>query len=172
MVRMEFIVALNKGKNQSAYMILVAYDYLRAAKLLWLQPNLQNVAMVNGVIAIEIILKSFAALPVDNVRKGTISEQYEIKGKKLHLLTELKDEIDPLLYKELRFDKHEYWFETYNDLFVKSRYPYEEGSRGGYTEIPIKVGIEMFGATIDWYKRSGNKHPWVTAYPDVPGGNL
>ncbi|NOQ78395.1 MAG: hypothetical protein GQ546_03235 [Gammaproteobacteria bacterium] len=69
------------SKNQSPYMLESAFDYLRAAKILWRQPNLGGLAVVNSSIAIEIILKSFIAQPSENKRKGTVSEQYEIKEK-------------------------------------------------------------------------------------------
>ncbi|MFQ2749402.1 hypothetical protein [Aeromonas caviae] len=62
------------GRNQSAYMLETASDYLRAAKVIWLQPNLQSVAMVNAAIAIEIILKSFLSQPTNNMRKGTVGD--------------------------------------------------------------------------------------------------
>jgi len=160
------------SKNQSPYMLESASDYLRAAKLLWEQPNLCNVAMVNAAIAIEIILKSFSAEPADNKWKGTIVEQYEIKGKRLHLFTELAARIDPVIYRDLGFNNHDYWFQQYDNLFIKARYPYEPDSRSGHTEIPIKVGIEMFKATIRWYKDTGNTDLWVKRYPDVTGGGL
>ena len=163
---------MHMSNHQSPYMLESASDYLRAARLLWNQPNLRGVAIVNAAIAIEIILKSFTATPAENKRKGTISEQYEIKGKRLHKLTDLAKAIEPELYKSLGFDKHEYWFYQYDSLFVKARYPYEPSANGGYTEIPISIGIEMFRATIAWYKESDNKDPWVLLYPEVSGGGL
>ncbi|MEH6628395.1 MAG: hypothetical protein V7739_18295 [Motiliproteus sp.] len=160
------------SRNQSPYMLETASDYLRAAKLLWGQPNLGGVAMINAAIAIEIILKSFIAEPTDNKRKGTVGEQYELKGKRLHLLTDLAKQVDPVIYRELGFHNHEYWFEKYDNLFVQARYPYEPTARSGYTEIPIKTGIEMFRSTIEWYKKTGNVDPWVKVYPEVSGGGL
>ncbi|WP_240222673.1 hypothetical protein [Rheinheimera hassiensis] len=158
------------SKNQSPYMLESASEYLRAAAVLWGQPNLCGVAMVNAAIAIEIILKSFTAEPADNLRKGTVGEQYN--GKRQHLLTKIAKEIDPEIYRELGFHNHDYWFKQYDDLFVKARYPYEPDARGGLTEIPIKVGIEMFRATIEWYKKTGNPDQWVKHYPEVAGGGL
>ena len=153
-------------------MLESASNYLRAARLLWSQPNLSGVAVVNAAIAIEIILKSFIAQPSENNRKGTVAEQYEINGKRLHKLTDLAKAIEPELYKSLGFNKHEYWFAKYDNLFVKARYPYEPSANGGHTEIPISVGIEMFRATIAWYKETENKDPWVLLYPEVSGGGL
>ncbi|WP_406610729.1 hypothetical protein [Agarivorans sp. JK6] len=160
------------NKNQSPYMLEAASDYLRAAKLLWNEPNLGGVAVVNAGIAMEIILKSFIAEPVENNRRNTVGEQYEIKGKKLHLLTELAKKIDPELYRKLGFNRHELWLEKFNNLFVESRYPYEEQSRKGYSEAAIYIGIEMFKETIKWYKETGNEDPWVQEYPNVAGGGL
>lgn len=157
---------------QSPYMLESASDYLRAAKLLWNQPNLCGVAIVNAAIAIEIILKSFIAQPLDNNRIGTIGEQYEIKGKRIHKLTEIARQIDPELYKLLGFDKYDYWFEKYDNLFIQQRYPYESSANGGYTAIPISIGIKMFLSTIEWYKNTDNKDPWVSMYPEVAGGGL
>ena len=161
------------SKNQSPYMLETASDYLRAANYLWEQPNLGGVAMVNAAIAIEIILKSFIAEPTDNIRKGTVGEQYEIERKKrLHLFTDLAKQIDPVIYRELGFQKHEDWFGKYDNLFVKARYPYESTARSGYTKTPIKIGIEMFRSTIEWYKKTNNNDPWVKIYPEVAGGCL
>lgn len=160
------------SKNQSPYMLEIASDYLRAAKLLLGQPNLGGVAMINAAIAIEIILKSFTAKPTENKRKDTVAEQYEISGKKLHLLTDLAKQIDPVIYRELGFHNHECLLKKYDSLFVQARYPYEPTARTDYTEIPIQIGIEMFRATIEWYKRTNNNDPWVRIYPEVAGGGL
>ncbi|MEE8056482.1 MAG: hypothetical protein V3T17_01415 [Pseudomonadales bacterium] len=159
-------------KYQSPYMLESASDYLRAAKILWSQPNLGGVAVMNSAIAIEIILKSFIAKPSENNRKGTISEQYKIKGTKLHTLPELAKSIDLEIYQKLGFHQYECWFEKFSNLFVQSRYPYEPTSRGGYSEVPIQVGVEMFNSTISWYKETGNTDPWVKMYPEVAGGGL
>lgn len=153
-------------------MLETATDYLRAAKVLWGQPNLGGVAVVNAAIAIEIILKSFIATVSDNSRKGGVAEQYEILGKRLHTLTELAERIDTGIYNKLGFFKYEECFKKYNNLFVESRYPYEQTSRSGYSEIPIKVGGEMFRSTMNWYKETGNKDPWVVMYPEVAGGGI
>ncbi|GIU04821.1 MULTISPECIES: hypothetical protein [unclassified Shewanella] len=160
------------SNHQSPYMLETASDYLRAAKVLWKEPNLGLVAVVNAAIAIEIILKSFIAQPSENDRKGTISEQYEIKGKRLHTLTDLAKAIDSDLYNKLGFHRHEYWFQKFDNLFVQSRYPYEPTSSGGYSDTPIQIGIEMFRSTINWYKQTENPDPWVIMYPDVAGGGL
>ncbi len=128
--------------------------------------------MVNAAIAIEIILKSFVAKPFENDRKGTVAEQYEVKEKRLHKLTDLAKAIDPDVYKSLGFHKHEYWFEKYDNLFVKARYPYEPSSNNGYTEIPISIGVEIFRAIIAWHKETENNDPWVVLYPEVAGGSL
>lgn len=160
------------SNNQSAYMLETASNYLRAARLLWNQPNLSRVAVVNAALAIEIILKSFIAQPSNNSRKGTVAEQYEIKSKRLHTLTALARAIEPQLYEKLGFEKYDYWFKEFDNLFVESRYPYEQSSNVGLSDIPIHIGINMFRSTIAWYKESGNPDPWVVMYPDVVGGGL
>ncbi|MFM4718337.1 MULTISPECIES: hypothetical protein [Aeromonas] len=157
------------GRNQSAYMLETASDYLRAAKVIWLQPNLQSVAMVNAAIAIEIILKSFLSQPTNNMRKGTVGEQYEIK-QKVHLFNDIAARIDRDIYDKLNFSRYCSFFEKNKALFVESRYPYEPSSRGGFNDEAIHVGIEIFNATMRWYKETGNEDPWVKAYPDVAGG--
>lgn len=160
------------SNNQSPYMLETASNYLRGARVLWGQPNLSGVAVVNAALAIEIILKSFLATATENNRKGGVSEQYEIIGKRIHKLTELAKLIDSELYENLGFVKHEECFKKYNNFFVESRYPYETDSSGGCSEAPIKVGIEMFRATINWYKETGNHDPWVAMYPEVAGGGI
>ncbi|MFM5878862.1 hypothetical protein ACET7V_05295 [Aeromonas sanarellii] len=160
------------GRNQSAYMLEAAFDYLRAAKVLWLQENLKRVAMVNAAIAIEIMLKSFIAQPVENERGGTVGEQYEITGKRLHSLVELAGEIDSEIYCKLNFGIYEGFFDKYKELFIEARYPYEPGSRVGFNDEPIDVGIAIFKAIMKWYKETGNSDPWVLTYPEVVGGQL
>ncbi|WP_347362582.1 hypothetical protein [Vibrio vulnificus] len=156
--------------NQSPYMVESAYNYLRAAKLLWREPNLGTVAVVNASIGLEILLKSFIAEPVDNSRKGTTSEQYEINGKRLHKLTDLAKQIAPDTYQSLRLQRYERWFEKFDNLFIEARYPYEPSSRGSYSEVPISVGIEILGEVINWYKNSESTDSWIVSYPNVPGG--
>jgi hypothetical protein len=156
---------------QSPYMLETASDYLRAAKLLWAQPNLSGVAMVNAAIAIEIILKSFTATPVNNGRNGTVSEQYEPRRRRLHLLSELAKQIDPVIYQELGFPSYED-LSKYDNIFVTTRYPYEATARSGYTEVPILIGVEMFRTTMKWYKKTGCDDYWVTIYPEVAGGGV
>lgn len=158
--------------NQSPYMVESAYNYLRAAKLLWREPNLGTVAVVNAAIGLEILLKSFIAEPVENPRKATESEQYEINGKRLHKLTDLSKRIDQDVYQYLRLQRHEHWFEKFDNLFVEARYPYEVTSRGTYSEVPISVGIEILNDVIQWYKTSGSSDSWINSYPYVPGGGL
>ncbi|ODX70630.1 hypothetical protein [Vibrio parahaemolyticus] len=158
--------------NQSPYMVESAYNYLRAAKVLWREPNLGTVAIVNAAIGLEILLKSFIAEPVENSRKGTESEQYEINGKRLHKLTDLAKQIDPDIYQSLRLQRHERWFERFDNLFVEARYPYEPSSRAGYSEVPISIGIEILNDVINWYKYSGSPDSWIVNYPSVPGGGL
>lgn len=160
------------GRNQSAYMLEAAFDYLRAAKVLWLQENLKRVAMVNAAIAIEIMLKSFIAQPVKNEQAGTVGEQYVITGKGLHSLVKIAGKIDSEIYFKLNLGVYECFFNKYEKLFVEARYPYEPGSRVGFNEEPIDVGIAIFKATIKWYKETGNDDPWILKYPDVVGGQL
>lgn len=142
------------SRNKSPYMLETAFRYLHAANFLWERGNLGNVAMVNAAIAIEIILKSFLAIPKRNSLEGTVAEQYEVKGSGFHSLTKLSEMIDRELYKELGFEKYDFWFKEYDNLFVQARYPYEPNSRGGYSDIPIKVGVEIFRVTIGWYKKT------------------
>lgn len=159
------------SKNQSPYMLEAAGNYVRAAQILWRQPNMGKVAVVNAAIGIEIMLKSFIAVPVDNHRKDSVSEQYELK-QRVHGLHELYKSVDSELAKKLRFTCHEEWFNKYDLVFVTDRYPYETNSNAGYTQTLIDVSLQMFRAMINWYKESGNPDPWVIEYPNVAGGGL
>jgi hypothetical protein len=62
-------------------MLEAAGNYIRASQILWHQPNMGKVAIVNSAIGIEIMLKSFIASPVENHRKNTVGEQYVLKKK-------------------------------------------------------------------------------------------
>ena len=158
------------SKNQSPYMLEVASDYIRASKLLWGQPNLQNVAVVNASIAIEIILKSFLAEPYENDKLGTLAQQYKMTRSRIHLFSDLVDEIEPQLCCKLKFSKYIDWFKENDRLFIKSRYPYEPACSGTYNDTPLVVATEMFREVINWYKETDNDDPWVVLYPNVAGG--
>ncbi|OCP57363.1 hypothetical protein AKH04_11275 [Vibrio parahaemolyticus] len=158
------------SKNQSPYMLEVSSDYIRASKLLWGQPNLQNVAIVNASIAIEIILKSFLAEPYENDSLGTLAQQYKMTRSRVHLFSDLVDEIEPQLCRKLKFSKYIDWFKENDRLFIKSRYPYEPACSGSYNDTPLVVATEMFREVINWYKETGNDDPWVVLYPNVAGG--
>lgn len=160
------------SKNQSPYMLEVASDYIRASKLLWGQPNLQNIAIVNASIAIEVILKSFLAEPVENDKFGTLAQQYRMTRSRVHLFSDLVAEIDPQLCRKLKLCKHSNWFKENDRLFLESRYPYEPACSGTYNDNSLVIAIEMFREVIDWYKETGNDDPWVVLYPAVAGGSI
>lgn len=159
------------SKNQSPYMLEAAGNYVRAAQILWQHPNMGKVATVNAAIGIEIMLKSFIATPVENDRKNTVSQQYEINSR-FHGLFELYKLIDSNLAKKLRLNKYEEWFKQYKQAFIESRYPYEVASSLGYSQTLIDVSLQIFRAMIEWYKETGNPDPWVIEYPNVSGGGL
>ena len=161
-------MSIRRSDLQSPYMIESAHDYIRAARLLWNQPNLCSVSVVNAAIGLEIILKSFVAQPSQNERMGTISEQYEINGKRFHKLTDLAKKIDESVYKKLRLDQYEHWFESFDNLFIEARYPYEPEARTSYSEVPITIGEGLLSKVIQWYKESGSTDPWIKEYPNVP----
>ena len=159
------------SKNQSPYMLEAAGNYVRAAQILWQHPNMSKVATVNAAIGIEIMLKSFIATPVENDRKGTVSQQYKINGR-THGLFDLYELIDSNLARKLLLNKHEEWFRKYNMEFIGSRYPYEATSSIGYSKTLIDVSLQIFRAMIEWYKETDNPDPWVIEYPNVSGGDL
>jgi hypothetical protein len=152
-------------------MLEAAGNYIRASQILWHQPNMGKVAIVNSAIGIEIMLKSFIASPVENHRKNTVGEQYKLK-KRSHRLLNLYKDVDPSIARKLRLDTHEEWFRKYDQVFEKDRYPYEANSNIGCSQTLIDIGLLMFRAMITWYKESGNQDPWVLKYPNVAGGGL
>lgn len=163
--------SLGTCKNQSPWMLESASNYLRAATFLERQANLGSVAMVNSAIAIEIILKSFSAEVVRNMRIGTIGEQYKINGR-LHSLYSLSEKIDRETYNALGFERFKETFIKYDSVFMTARYPYEANAHTGFNSALTQVGIEIFNETIGWYKRTGNADQWVQDYPNVTGGAL
>lgn len=152
-------------------MLEAAGNYIRASQLLWHQPNMGKVAIVNSAIGIEIMLKSFIASPVENDRKNTVGEQYELK-QRIHGLLDLYRAIDPSIARKLRLNTHEEWFKKYDQVFVKDRYPYEPTSNLGCSQTLIDTGLQMFRVMIAWYKETGIQDPWVLEYPNVAGGGL
>ena len=162
--------------HQAPFMIETAYYYLRAAKILWREQNMQQVSLINASIGVEILLKSFQSKPFDNTDKGTISEKYNFptkaKPEQRHSLKFLAEEIDPTLYKKFNIESHKNTLAQHDKYFVSSRYSYEPTAMQSYDSSLIDAGIEIFQEVIVWYKEANSCDPWIINYPDIPGGEL
>lgn len=89
------------------WMIETGYKYAKVASLAWAEGNLGSESEVNAALAVEILLKSLLAEPVENELTGTAAEQFKITGKNPgHNLFELYKAIPADLRSKLGLVRH------------------------------------------------------------------
>ena len=128
----------------------VADQFFDAAELLWAQPPGSGVvvpAIINSVLAIELYFKSLTAYSVikniedygNGVSGGIVTVEREKSGKTGHELTDLFDAMEDWIKDELEnkflgssiynsTSKFRGCLSTYDSVFVKVRYVYEDSS--------------------------------------------
>jgi hypothetical protein len=153
------------------WMVQTAYEYLKAARLLWMN-NLSVPSSVSAAIGVEILLKSF--LVEINGESGGLGEQYLFNNKKYqirnsgHNLLDLFNAIPDNIKTELNLHKYKEYFRNYfKTSFLDDRYPYEKKASGGYSEVLTDIGDEILSVIIKWYKENKCNDPWIEKYPDV-----
>ncbi|WP_369958982.1 hypothetical protein [Pseudomonas benzenivorans] len=146
-----------------------------------------RVSQVNAALGIEILLKSFLALPDSNHEK--VNDTYKVQGKRIrdawtalkeagnvpddqeradyHDLLTLYHAIPAEVRKAAGLAVHEEWLERYRYTFTKSRYSYETGARRGHDSTLTDIGGELVDSVVQYAKRAGSTDPWITAYPDA-----
>jgi hypothetical protein len=144
------------------WMLETAYDFIRAARLLW-ENKLGSPAMVNVAVGLEILFKSFNAT-VDG-SSGGIGEQYRIAGKPTHDLLALFDAIPQPIRQHLGLQRYRDYFEgRMAELFVSARYPYERDGMASSGSAIIEVAEEICDRVIREYLESGCTDPWIAAF--------
>jgi hypothetical protein len=102
-----------------AWMVEVAFSYIRASRVLW-QNNLTTPSMMNVAVGLEILFKSFRA-QLDGP-PGGIGEQYQ--AEKGHNLLQLFDAIPEDIRDWFGWHTKRVYFDNkVATLFVLARYP-------------------------------------------------
>lgn len=151
--------------KQAPWMIEVAYEYSKAARLTY-NNKLLNSSQILAALSIEILFKSFV------VDDGKVTEgigqthrfskgRLGIKGHG-HDLSQLYSVIPSEIVDKLDFTKHrDDITRFFQEHFIKARYPYEDGAIGSYSDVIIDIAEEMIKNTIEYYREMGSADPFI-----------
>ncbi len=174
-------------QHLTPWMIESAYRYCEAAKHLLTGHDMMAVAQVNAAIGIEILLKSFVAVP--NGNHGQVDETYDLDADLIknahrelqyagkiaadkrvdkHDLLTLFHAVPADIRSRLRFDQEEEWIERYRNVFTNARYPYEANSPKGYSDTLVYVLGQMIENVVKWYREQGCRDPFIVYYGMTP----
>lgn len=174
-------------QHLTPWMIESAYRYWIAAKHLLTGHDMMAVAQVNAAIGMEILLKSFVAVP--NGNHGKVNETYDLEAELIknahrelqdagkivankrvdkHDLLTLFHAVPAEIRTRLCFDQEEEWIERYRNVFTNARYPYEANSPSGYDDILIDILGQMIECVVIWYREQGCRDPFIVCYGMTP----
>ncbi|QQE81637.1 hypothetical protein [Pseudomonas putida] len=174
-------------QHLTPWMIESAYRYWEAAKHLLTGHDMMAAAQVNAAIGMEILLKSFVAVP--NGNHDQVNETYDLDAELLkdahrelqrvgkiaadkrvdkHDLLTLFHAVPADIRAHLRFDQEEEWIERYRNVFTNARYPYEASSRKGYSDTLIRVLGTMIDSVVKWYREQGCRDVFIVCYGMTP----
>lgn len=149
------------------FMVETAYDCL--ATVLTSTHERGFVQQTFGVLAIEIILKSFVAKVSGNA--GQLDERYEIdkshlpgKPGDLHNLRYLAQVLSPTIRSYLLDSADEREIEEHQDTFKNSRYTYERKAPSWSSDGPHRLAAKLVCKTIYLYRHQGCDDPFVKAF--------
>lgn len=148
------------------YMVEVAWNYCDLVLRSTLQRGM--IEQTLAALAIEIVLKSYNAVVVDNV--GELNETYRFQlppGAKVSNKHNLV-----VLAKLLRADLREFLIEPLDeavleenqDAFSNSRYYYEASAPKSSSDSAMKLAIKLVCKTLLLYKQRGCTDPFVVAF--------
>ncbi|HBO5654328.1 hypothetical protein [Pseudomonas aeruginosa] len=151
------------------WMIETGYKYAKVASLAWAEGNLGSESEVNAALAVEILLKSLLAEPVENELTGTAAEQFKITGKNPgHNLFELYKAIPADLRSKLGLVRHVNTFKEKKDVFTTRRYSYEPRTEGTYDNTLLHLAAELIPKLVEHFIESGSTDPWLQIYKAYP----
>ncbi|AUZ62025.1 hypothetical protein PRJ_5467 (plasmid) [Pseudomonas sp. XWY-1] len=174
-------------QHLSPWMIESAYRYWEAAKHLLTGHDMMAVAQVNAAIGMEILLKSFVAVP--NGNHGQVNETYDLDAQLIkdahrelqlagkisadkrvdkHDLLTLFHAVPAHIRMRLRFNQEEEWIERYRNVFTNARYPYEANSPMGYSDTLVYVLGQMIENVVKWYREQGCRDLFIVCYGMTP----
>ena len=149
------------------FMVETAYDYL--ATILTATHERGFVQETFGVLAIEIILKSFVAKVSGN--PGELDERYEVdkshlpgRPGDLHNLKYLAQVLHPAVRTYLLDPADEQEIEEHQDTFKKSRYTYERTAPHSSSDAPHRLAAKLVCKTIYLYNHQGCDDPFVKSF--------
>ena len=153
--------------NQAPWMIEVAYEYSKAARLTY-NNKLLNSSQILAALSIEILFKSFFA-EEGKVTEGIGKTHRFCKGRSGikghgHDLSQLYSIIPNEIVEKLELKKHrDDIADFFHEHFIKARYPYENGAIGSYSDVIIEIAEEMIRNTILYYRELGSDDPFITS---------
>lgn len=149
------------------FMIETAHDYFKTVSCSTHERGL--VRQTFGVLAIEIVLKSYIARVSDCA--GQLDERYEVdqsalpgKPSDLHNLKYLAQALDPRIRSYLLELADEQEIEEHQDSFKKSRYFYERTAPSCSSDGPLSLAAKLLCKTVFLYKQRGCDDPFIRAF--------
>lgn len=153
----------------AGWMVEAAYKYAKVAEISLGHGNLGAQSEVNAAIAVELLLKSLRAVPVDNARAGTVAQQYLVpKAGDGHDLMRQYEEVPNELRTLLRLDRHEATFNTKRHVFKLNRYEYESTAAGSFDDTLLQLAAELIPVFVQHFLDAGSDDPWLLIYQAEP----
>jgi hypothetical protein len=149
------------------FMVETAYDYL--ATVLTCTRQRGFVQETLGVLAIEIILKSFVVKVSGSA--GQLDERYEVdrshlpgRPGDLHNLKYLAQVLAPAVRSYLLDTSDEQVIEEHQDTFKNSRYTYERNAPSSSSDGPHRLAAKLVCKTIYLYRHQGCDDRFVKGF--------
>jgi hypothetical protein len=147
----------------AAWVLESAHRYARAAALLE-RESLMYESEVNAALAMELVLKSLIAAPVENDRKGTVLQQYTTRQHKLrdgHNLLGLYKLVPSDIAEYLGLSALEDLLVQKQDVFKRLRYIYELEAPGGSTTLLLDAVGWLIPQVIVYFGEQGDQDLWL-----------
>jgi hypothetical protein len=148
------------------FMLEVAWNYCQ----LVLRSSLQRgmIEQTLAALAIEIVLKSFNSVVIDNA--GELNETYQfqvplgVKMSNKHNLVALAALLRPDVRQYLIEPLDEEALQDNQDAFSNSRYYYETSASKSSSDAAMRLAIKLICKTLFLYQQRGCSHPFVNAF--------
>lgn len=153
----------------AGWMVEAAYKYAKVAEISLSHGSLGAQSEVNAAIAVELLLKSLRAVPVDNAKAGTVAQQYDVpRGGDGHDLLKQYEKIPGELRSRLRLDRHKAAFEEKRHVFKLNRYEYESTAARSFDDTLLQLAAELIPVFVQHFLDAGSDDPWLLIYQAEP----
>ncbi|MCZ4321441.1 hypothetical protein [Pseudomonas anguilliseptica] len=153
----------------AGWMVEAAYKYAKVAEISLRHGNLGAQSEVNAAIAVELLLKSLRAVPVDNARAGTVAQQFMVpRIGDGHDLLGLYELIPGELRTQLRLERYRRTFEEKRHVFKLNRYEYESTAARSYDDTLLQLAAELIPVFVRYFLDAGSDDPWLRSYQAEP----